>query len=539
MGGVMPNDNNFSPEFDQIFDTFDQLLNIPTPQLEASENALDALLSTLLEKDSSYLRDYYTEALKRAKDTVVEAAKPLSQFEQDVNKAVANLFHPDREHLVRCILKNQEMYANDTRGAGSNNCPSALKSMSVQGITNVVDSMIGPDLIGVQPMSGPVGLIYSLQYRYRPLEQVDNNKESLEEALKAILEGTTEKKLSLDIISAAIEACTRKCSPYWTVEAMADLKHHGIDIESELRSALSHEFAVEFDGEILHDLRKLGDMGDGVSSIDIEQEDLEPGNYQKLRIKLGCGITRACSLIARQTRRGAGNWIVVSPVVLTLLQMTKDFVMTKTTSPRMAGRMQVGILQSSIIVYVDSYAPDNNILVGYKGGNGETDAGYVWAPYVLLMSGGVVVNAKTFQLQSRFMTRYGKYIIARDDEFTLGSGESYYQTVEVNLPKNFLGEDEEDEAVSEGVLTCGDSDNVTHGSQVKDFSGYADSSNRGSKVETLEGTLPGLEFFNDPIMRSPTRAATADEITMLGDSDELYNPPHNQKDFFINNEEEE
>jgi len=473
----------------------------------------------LLEKDSSYLRDYYTEALRRAKDVAAEAAKPLSQFERDVNKADANLFHPNREYIVRSILKTQETHEVAMKVGNSNTAPSVLKTMGVEGITNIVDSMIGPDLIGVQPMSGPVGLIYSLQYRYRPLEKVANNQESLEEALKAILEGTTEKKLSLDIISAAIEAGTRKCSPYWTVEAMQDMKHHGIDIEAELRSAMSHEFAIEFDGEILNDLRKLGDMGDSVPSIDIEQKDLEPGNYTQLLGKLGCGIRRACSLIAKQTRRGAGNWIVVSPVVLTLLQMTKDFVMTKTTSPRMAGRMQVGILQSSIIVHVDSYAPDNNILVGYKGGNGETDAGYVWAPYVLLMSGGVTVNPETFGLQTSFMTRYGKYIIDRDDEFTLGSGESYYQTVEVNLPKS-LTEDDYDYEVTvkeAGVLTGDGGDgNIVGGgeSRVEDFGGSVGLEGPGSKVETL-GTLPDLHYFDEPIMRVPGSAAClamADEI---------------------------
>ena len=109
MGGLQMPEANFSPEFDQIFDTFDQLLNRPTP-LEASENTLDTFLSKLLEKDSSYLRDYYIEALQRAKDVAAEAAKPLSIFEREVNEAVENLFHPDRAGIVRSILKNQETH---------------------------------------------------------------------------------------------------------------------------------------------------------------------------------------------------------------------------------------------------------------------------------------------------------------------------------------------------------------------------------------------------------------------------------------------
>ena len=511
-------ENNFSSEFDQIFDTFDQLLTLPSSNLEVSENTLDSLLSNLLEKDSSYLRNYYTKALQRAKDEAAEAARPLSLFEREVNTAVDNLFHSDREGIVRSILKNQEMHDTASRIAHTNNSsPSVLTTMGVEGIANVVDSMIGPDLVGVQPMQGPVGLIYSLQYRYRPAEKVENNKEALEEALKALqfsVEGNPGRKLALDVVSAAIEAVSRKCSPHWTIEAMQDLNHFGLDIEAEMRGAMAHELALEFDNEMLADLRKLGAMGDSVPSIDIEETDVHPGNLEHLRGKLGCGIRRACSLIARQTRRGAGNWIVVSPIVLSLLQITKDFVMTQ-TSPRMpAGRMKVGIFQSSINVYVDSYADDNNILVGYKGGNGETDTGYYWAPYVLLMMGGVVVNALTFGLQTSFLTRYGKYIVDGDDEYTVGSGESYYQTVEVNLPANFLGEDDGEpvEAGTLGANVAGEDDtNISSESRVETFGGYANTSDRrGSKVETL-GELPGLEYFANQ---------TALEAQMLGNEEE-------------------
>ena len=116
-------------------------------------------------------------------------------------------------------------------------------------------------------------------------------------------------------------------------------------------------------------------------------------------------INRQANLIAQSTRRGAGNWTVVSAAALTVIQTARTSAFARTTEGTFEAPTNVkfaGTLNSTMRVYVDTYAADSEIvLVGYKGN--DTDAAAFFCPYIPLMSTGVVIDPSTFQPTTRFL----------------------------------------------------------------------------------------------------------------------------------------
>jgi hypothetical protein len=258
------------------------------------------------------------------------------------------------------------------------------------------------------------------------------------------IEGSGGRTMKLEVVSQAVEAGTRKLQAGWTIEAMQDLKsQHGLDLESELSQVVSAEIVQEIDSEILSDLLALAGT---VGTFDYTTIGAGP-TYQPAYLgdrfaNLGVIINAVANEIARKTRRGAGNFIVVSPMVVSILQSAAKSVFAPAVAGSFKGpnnTMLVGTLNGTIKVY--SYlwnqvsglaAPtDDVILVGYKGGNGETDTGYFYCPYIPLMSSGVVINPVTFQPVVSMMTRYGKTAFTQT-QTSLGNSADYYGKVNIN-----------------------------------------------------------------------------------------------------------
>jgi hypothetical protein len=154
-------------------------------------------------------------------------------------------------------------------------------------------------------------------------------------------------------------------------------------------------------------------------------------------------INEVANEIARKTRLGAGNFIVVSPMIVSVLQSAAKSVFAPAVEGSFKGpnnTQLAGTLNGSIKVYSylwNQAQPGNSapagsdiVLVGYKGGNNETDAGYFYCPYIPLMSSGVVVNPVTFQPVVSLMTRYGKLALT-DPNLSLGNSADYYGKINV------------------------------------------------------------------------------------------------------------
>jgi len=144
-------------------------------------------------------------------------------------------------------------------------------------------------------------------------------------------------------------------------------------------------------------------------------------------------INKVANDIAARTRRGAGNYAVVSPFALTILQSATTSAFARTTEGTFeapTNTKMVGTLNGAMKVYVDAYAGDStDVLVGYKGSS-ESDAPAFYAPYIPLMSSGVVLDPSTFEPVVSFMTRYG-YVELSNTASSLGNAADYLSKVGV------------------------------------------------------------------------------------------------------------
>lgn len=448
----------------------------------------------------------------------------------------------DKQAVVAPLLENQKAHLlAETAAAGSTQAHdiAGFRKIMIPMIRRIIPGSIASELVGVQPMTGPVGLVYTLRYRYaeavagtshaNPLglpaaiaagdetfgnsspirqwysgaagdptapeaqvagasglgsagqagtadiEGADSTGLAWPSSLPAdtgtgansganqilggsgsFIEGSGGRKMTMDVVSQAVEAGSRKLQAGWTIEAMQDLNaQHGLDLESEMTQALSAEIVQEIDQEIITDLIALAgttETFDGAGAGVYGGGGA--GNYAPAYVgdrlaNLGVLINRVCNEIARKTRRGAGNFIVVSPMIVSILQSAAKSVFAPAVEGSFKGpnnTQLVGTLNGTIKVYsylwnqagagVDLSDPatpanvNDSILVGYKGGNGETDAGYFYCPYIPLMSSGVVVNPTTFQPVTSLMTRYGKAVFT-DTATSLGNSADYYGKISV------------------------------------------------------------------------------------------------------------
>jgi len=149
---------------------------------------------------------------------------------------------------------------------------------------------------------------------------------------------------------------------------------------------------------------------------------------------LAVQINRVANIIAQRTRRGAGNWAVVSPFTLTILQSATTSAFARTTEGTFEAPTNtkfVGTLNGAMKIYVNTYSQDSaDILIGYKG-TSESDAAAFYCPYVPLMSSGVVLDPTTFEPVVSFMTRYG-YVELSNTASSLGNAADYLGKVAIN-----------------------------------------------------------------------------------------------------------
>jgi hypothetical protein len=296
-------------------------------------------------------------------------------------------------------------------------------------------------------MTGPVGQIHTLRVRYA---ETGGGASAGDEALSpfqlansyagspdatAAAEGVAGRKMSIQILKETVEAKTRRLSARWTFEAAQDAEAmHGVDVEAEIMQALAQEIVVEIDQEIIGSLRTLAGAGTTLNfnSLDAAYTPSYVGDRHAL---LAIEINRAANRIAARTRRGAGNYVVVSPEALTILQSASTSTFARTTEGSFEAPTNtkfVGTLNGTVKVFVDNYAADTAdggpvVLVGYKGSS-ETDAPAFYCPYIPLMSTGPVMDPATFEPVVSFMTRYG-YKELTNTASSLGNAADYVDAI--------------------------------------------------------------------------------------------------------------
>ena len=371
----------------------------------------------------------------------------------------------NRKTTMSMVLENTKKYLAESASAGATSSGNAatLNRVILPVIRRVMPTVIANEIVGVQPMTGPVAQIHTLRVRY-----ADNFTSSAsgsagtdanvgDEALSPFkiasgysgtpqgttsadgragftssMEGTPGRRLNVQILKQPVEAKTRKLSARWTFEAAQDAQAmHGLDIEAEIMAALAQEITAEIDQEILYSLRGLAAQEFTFNQATVSGTATFVGDEHAALAVL---INRAANLIAQRTRRGAGNWAVVSSAALTVLQSATTSAFARTTEGAFEAPTNtkfVGTLNGAMRIYVDSYAIDTiPVLVGYKGSS-EADAAAFYCPYIPLMSSGVILDPATFEPVVGFMTRYG-YVELTNTASSFGNAGDYLSEIAVS-----------------------------------------------------------------------------------------------------------
>jgi len=371
----------------------------------------------------------------------------------ETKEALLEGLQGNKQSVMGVMLENTRKYLTEsaTAGATSAGNVATLNRVILPVIRRVMPTVIANELVGVQPMTGPVGQIHTLRVRYAdnatnvtageealsPFKIAEaysgNNSSPAGAASTAALEGVAGKRMSIQILKQTVEAKTRKLSARWTFESAQDAQaQQGIDVEAEIMAALAQEITAEIDQEIIGSLISLaGSAVEEYNQANVSGTATFVGDEHAA---LAIQINRVSNLIAQRTRRGAGNYAVVSPFALTILQSATTSAFARTTEGTFEAPTNtkfVGTLNNAMKVYVNTYATDSTpILIGYKGAS-ESDAPAFYCPYIPLMSSGVVLDPTTFEPVVSFMTRYG-YVELNNTASSLGNAADYLGLVNIN-----------------------------------------------------------------------------------------------------------
>ena len=374
---------------------------------------------------------------------------------QETKTALLEGLNGNKKSVMASTLENTRKYLSEaaTAGATSAGNVATLNRVILPVIRRVMPTVIANELVGVQPMTGPVGQIHTLRVRYADAFNSTNGTDTTagDEALSpfkiaegysgavddkaastAAQEALPGNRLSIQILKQTVEAKSRKLSARWTFEAAQDAQsQHGIDVEAEIMAALAQEITAEIDQEVLSSLGALA--GSAAETYDQTAVSGTATFVGDEHAALAVQINRVSNLIAQRTRRGAGNWAVVSPFALTILQSATTSAFARTTEGTFeapTNTKMVGTLNNAMKVYVNTYAADTApVLVGYKGSS-ESDAAAFYCPYIPLMSSGVVLDPDTFEPVVSFMTRYG-YSELNNTASSLGNAADYLGKVDI------------------------------------------------------------------------------------------------------------
>jgi len=342
-------------------------------------------------------------------------------------------------------------------------------------VRRAVPNLIAYDICGVQPMTGPTGLIFAMRARYGsqggaeamyneadtdfagagthantlPGGAVTTGTGMTTAAAEALGDGngTNYAEMAFSIEKVTVAAKTRALKAEYTTELAQDLKAvHGLDAETELANILQTEILTEINREVIrtiYDTAVAGAAGaatPGTFDLDVDAN----GRWSVEKFKgLMFQIEQEANAIAKGTRRGKGNVVICSSDVASALQMAGVLDYTPALNSNSlevddTGNTFAGVLNGRFRVYVDPFAGANYLVVGYKGSS-AFDAGLFYCPYVPLQMVRAV-GENSFQPKIGFKTRYGMVAnpFAQGDVSSQGLGaltadvNKYYRKVTIS-----------------------------------------------------------------------------------------------------------
>lgn len=361
-----------------------------------------------------------------------------------------------KREQVSILLDNQHKYLTEDAPAGATGQGNFahFDNLMMPLVRRVTPALFAQELVGVQPLKLPMGMIRTLRFRYAstvtdgaapPTNVVTSGTEASGQVVydkysllaagdaynavdamtdieqTAHLESAEVNEMTLDVVKKTVDTKSRKLRAVWTVEADQDAKAlDGLDLENELVVGLSDQIGREMDSELLTNLRTLAPAA---NSYDFSTAD---GRYASEKFTaLTIHIANLSNKIAVATKLGGATWVVVTPNVLVALRNSNNNVFQGPKDINLSQSAFVGTLWGTVKVYLDRYTTGDSILLGYKG-DSELQTGYVYSPYIQLQRSEVVMNPTTMDPQLQIMTRYA--LTAFDDTAdSLGNSSDYYQ----------------------------------------------------------------------------------------------------------------
>ena len=428
---------------------------------------------------------YMTESLQKKWGAIIEHSE-LPEIKDTYKRAVTAVLLENQEKALREERSAlfEDIPANNISGTGIDKYDPILIGL----VRRAMPNLMAYDVAGVQPMTGPTGLIFAMRSLYgTERSNAGGRVEALYNEADTDASGTGSHvgtnpvtgtyttgtanvtawaeqlgtsnydfgQMSFSIDKTTVTAKSRALKAEYTVELAQDLKAvHGLDAESELSNILSQEIMFEINREVIRTIYKVAKTGSpatataGTFDLDIDSN----GRWSVERFKgLLFNMERDANHIAQDTRRGKGNFVICSADVASALAMAGvlDYAPALSTGLNVddTGNTFAGILNGRFRVYVDPYSANLGsqyqfYVVGYKGSS-PYDAGLFYCPYVPLQMVRAV-DPNTFQPKIGFKTRYGMianpYVTinsastaADGDNFTSGRNQYYRKTGVLNL----------------------------------------------------------------------------------------------------------
>lgn len=371
---------------------------------------------------------------------------------------VSDIKSASRRAITETVLENSRreiLREHATQGATMASNVAIINKVMMPLIKRVMPTVMAHELVGVQPLTGPSGLITTMRIRYATTSPVNgkgiiagqeaqspflvgawySGNEDMENpgaADTAVLEGTGGNDISIEFVKQDVKAGSRKLKARFTLESMQDAEsQYGANVEQELTAALAQQIVLDIDQEILARLRSIA----GLSVDEYDQNKISgvATSVVDEHAALAVMINRYSNEIARKIRKASANWSVVSHTVLSVLQSATASQFVRTTEGTFeapTNNKYVGTLNNTLKVYVNTYATDDDILIGYKGSD-EIDAAAYYCPYIPVMSSGTILDPNTFEHVMALSTRYGFFALTNPAN-SLGNAGDYLARIKVS-----------------------------------------------------------------------------------------------------------
>jgi hypothetical protein len=416
---------------------------------------------------------YLAEELQKKWEPILEHAD-LAQIKDPHRRGVTAILLENTERALQegSAYSPQQLVegsipANAIQAAGGSSNIDTFDPVLISLVRRSMPNLIAYDICGVQPMTGPTGLIFAMRSRYSNNSSTETFYNEVNTSFSSVVGGTDVigdkhvgtvpgntttgnttgqanlaelgvynfgagmstaqaealgttsntafPQMGFSIEKVSVTAKSRALKAEYTMELAQDLKAiHGLDAETELSNILSSEILAEINREVIRTILVTAQKGANTGTTTAGRFDLDVDSNGRWSVEKFKGlmfqVEREANQIAKSTRRGKGNMIICSSDVASALQMAGVLDYTPALNSNNlnvddTGNTFAGVLNGRMRVYIDPYAGGNYMVVGYKGSS-AFDAGLFYCPYVPLQMVRAV-DQDSFQPKIGFKTRYG------------------------------------------------------------------------------------------------------------------------------------